>query len=114
MLIIRDERMKGPSIKEDIMDLRIIQTYHGTGGKEGYRFEVEKYIKETDKFVSIGTLVDFPTKERIVNLGGTDYEIFREYDCNVTPEDEEHEKMIIELRKLETPKYTKVEWKTKK
>lgn len=95
------------------MSLRVIQTYHGSGGKEGYKFEVEKFIEETGEFVLIGELIDFPTKEKIVSLKGINYEIIREYDCNDTTEDKEIEKVIIELKRYVPPKYFELKWKNK-
>ena len=40
--------------------LRIIQTYHGTGSYEGYKYVLEKYIPELFKYIEIGELEDFP------------------------------------------------------
>ena len=33
------------------MSLKVIQSYHGTGGKEGYKYEVEKFIEETGEYI---------------------------------------------------------------
>lgn len=40
--------------------LRIVQTYHGTGSYEGYKYVLEKYIPELSKYIEIGELEDFP------------------------------------------------------
>ncbi len=92
------------------MELRIIITYHGTGGIDGYKYQVEKYIHEVGKFIEIGELVDFPIKEKIVSLNGIPYEIVREYDIDETVEDEELEKRIVELKKYKAPKFHELKW----
>ena len=34
--------------------MRIVQTYHGTGSYEGYKYVLEKYIPELFKYIEIG------------------------------------------------------------
>lgn len=93
------------------MSLKVIQSYHGTGGKEGYRFKVEKFVDEVGEYVYIGELKDFPTHERIVELNEIPYEIVKEYDRDEFPTDEENEVMVIELEKYTYPTFHKLEWK---
>lgn len=93
------------------MSLKVIQSYHGTGGKEGYKFQVEKRIKKSDKYVFIGELKDFPMYEEIVELNGVAYEVVSEYDRRETPTDEENEVIVYELEKYTYPTFHKLEWK---
>lgn len=93
------------------MSLRVIQSYHGTGGKEGYKYEVEKLIEETGGYVPIGELKDFPMDEEIVDLNGIAYEIVSEYDRNELPTDEENEVIVYELERYIYPTFHKLEWK---
>lgn len=93
------------------MSLRVIQSYHGTGGKEGYRYEVEKLVKETGKYVFIGELKDFPMYDEIVELNGIAYEITREYERDELPTDDENEVLVYELEKYTYPTFHKLEWK---
>lgn len=93
------------------MSLKVIQSYHGTGGKEGYKYEVEKLVKETGNYLFIGELKEFPLFERIVELNGTAYEVVKEYDRNEPPTDEENEVVVYELEKYTYPTFYKLEWK---
>ena len=95
--------------------LRIIQTYHGTGSYEGYKYVLEKYIPELFKYIEIGELEDFPIdfREEIYILNNTEYIIDTFYDVNDTPEDEEVEKMIYELVKYVEDKQERYELKLK-
>lgn len=83
------------------MMLRIVQTYHGTGGSEGYKYVLEKYITELFEYIKIGELEDFPFpvyfEKEIFIFNNTEYIIDTFYDVNDTPEDEEVEKVIYEL-----------------
>lgn len=92
------------------MSLKVIQSYHGTGGKEGYKYEVEKLIEETGGYVLIGELKDFPLHEEIVELNGIAYEIIKEYDRDELPTDEENEVLVYELEKYTYPTFYKLEW----
>lgn len=93
------------------MSLKVIQSYHGTGGKEGYKYEVEKLIEETGEYALIGELKDFPLFEEIVKLDGIAYEIVSEYDRNELPTDEENEVIVYELERYIYRKFHKLEWK---
>lgn len=93
------------------MGLKVIQSYHGTGGKEGYKYEVEKLIEETGKYVFIGELKDFPMYDEIVELNGIAYEITREYERDELPTDDENEVLVYELEKYTYPTFPKLEWK---
>lgn len=93
------------------MSLKVIQSYHGTGGKEGYKYEVEKPIRETGEYILIGELKDFPLNEEIVEINGIAYEIVSEYDRNELPTDEENEVIVYELEKYTYPTFHKLEWK---
>ena len=79
--------------------LRIIQTYHGTGSYEGYKYVLEKYIPELFKYIEIGELEDFPVyfEDKIYILNNTEYIVDAFYDVNDTSEDKEVEKVIYEL-----------------
>lgn len=96
--------------------LRIIQTYHGTGSYEGYKYVLEKYIPELFKYVEIGELENFPLyfEKEIFIFNNTEYIIDTFYDVNDTPEDEEVEKMIYELIEYVEDKRERYELKLKK
>lgn len=93
------------------MSLKVIQSYHGTGGKEGYKYEVEKFIEETGEYTLIGELKDFPLNDQIVYLNGIAYEIVQEYDRYELPTDEENEVLVYELERYTYPTFHKLEWK---
>lgn len=93
------------------MSLKVIQSYHGTGGKEGYKYEVEKLIEETGGYVPIGELKDFPMYEEIVNLNGVAYKVVNEYSREELPTDEEYEVVVYELERYTYPTFPKLEWK---
>lgn len=95
--------------------LRIIQTYHGTGSYEGYKYVLEKYIPELFKYIEIGELEDFPLyfEKEIYILNGIEYVVDKYYDVDDTPEDEEDEKMIYELVKYVEDKQERYELKLK-
>lgn len=93
------------------MTIRVIQSYHGTGGKEGYKFQVEKRIKKSDKYVFIGELKDFPMYEEIVELNGVAYKVVKEYSREELPTDEEYEVVVYELEKYTYPTFPNLEWK---
>lgn len=95
----------------DIDKIRIVQTYHGNGSKEGYVYRVEKFMGVKDEYIYIGDIVNFPLNDRVVSLDGIPYEIVREYDCNDTPEDEINEKVIIELKRKYSNEYYQLKWK---
>lgn len=83
--------------------LKIRQSYHGTGGKEGYRFEL--YNKKDRK---IGELIDFPARCEIGDVVEFDGELYiktAEYDSN-NPRHEKTEVMFHELKPYEfKPKF---------
>ena len=95
--------------------LRIIQTYHGTGSYEGYKYVLEKYIPELSKYIEIGELEDFPLyfKKEIYILNGIEYVVDKYYDVNDTPEDEEVEKLVYELVEFVENKQERYELKLK-
>ena len=95
--------------------LRIIQTYHGTGSYEGYKYILEKYIPELFKYIEIGELEDFPLyfEKEIFTLNGIEYVVDKHYDVDDTPEDEEDEKMVYELVKYVENKKKRYELKLK-
>ncbi|MBF0793373.1 hypothetical protein [Mammaliicoccus lentus] len=93
------------------MGLKVIQSYHGTGGREGYKYEVEKLIEETGEYMFIGELKSFPLNEQIVELNGIAYEIVKEYDRDELPTDEENEVLVYELERYTYPTFHKLEWK---
>lgn len=93
------------------MSLKVIQSYHGTGGKEGYKYEVEKLIEENGKYIFIGELKDFPMYEEIVELNGIAYKVVNEYSREELPTDDENEVIVYELEKYTYPTFHKLEWK---
>lgn len=78
-------------------DLKIKQSYHGTGGKEGY-----KYTVYNNKSKKIGELKDVPTCSygNTVVINGDLYIILRVYD-SPNPRHEKSEVMYYELAKYE-------------
>ena len=92
--------------------LRIVQTYHGTGSYEGYKYVLEKYIPELFKYIEIGELEDFPIyfEKEIFTLNGIEYVVDKHYDVDDTPEDE---KMIYELVEYVEDKQERYELKLK-
>ncbi|UXU70169.1 hypothetical protein [Mammaliicoccus sciuri] len=95
------------------MSLRVIQSYHGTGGKEGYKFQVEKFNGNIREYVYVGELKDFPIDQRMVELDGVEYEIIDVYDRNELPKDEEQEVVVFVLAEYTYPTLHKLEWKQK-
>ena len=95
--------------------LRIVQTYHGTGSYEGYRYGLEKYIPELFKYIEIGELEDFPLyfEKEIYILNGIEYVVDKYYDVDDTPEDEEVEKLVYELVEFVENKQERYELKLK-
>lgn len=93
------------------MSLKVIQSYHGTGGKEGYKYEVEKLIRETGEYILIGELKDFPMDEEVVELNGLVYNVVSEYSRDELPTDEENEVIIYQLERYTYPTFHKLGWK---
>lgn len=79
-------------------DLKIRQSYHGTGGKEGYRFKVYN-----SKGRKLGELKNVPTDcnvGSVVQINGEFYIISNIYD-STNPREERSEVMYYELNKYE-------------
>lgn len=95
--------------------LRVVQTYHGTGSREGYKYVLEKYIPERSKYIEIGELEDFPLyfEKEIYIINGIEYVVDKYYDVNDTPKDEDDEKMIYELVKYVEDEQERYELKLK-
>lgn len=58
--------------------LKVKQSYHGTGGKEGYRFHLYKNNRK------IGELINLPVNihiDDIVEIDGKYYKLVHYYDC---------------------------------
>ena len=78
--------------------IKIRQSYHGTGGKEGYLYEV--YDIEDNK---LGYIDSVPVKTNtgdIVKINKRYYQINKLYDCPL-PESEEDEVVWYELEEYE-------------
>lgn len=76
------------------MIAKIRQSYHGTGGKEGYRFEV---YDENDK--KMGNLIDVPftiSNDDVVRINDELYQIVKVYDSPLK-KDIRNEVVIYEL-----------------
>ncbi|WP_323709422.1 hypothetical protein [Mammaliicoccus sciuri] len=93
------------------MSLKVIQSYHGTGGKEGYKYEVEKLIRETGEYILIGELKDFPMDEEVVELNGLVYNVVSEYSRDELPTDEENEVIVYQLERYTYPTFHRLRWK---
>ncbi|PLS19481.1 hypothetical protein CVD28_03430 [Bacillus sp. M6-12] len=79
-------------------DLKIRQSYHGTGGKEGYKFKL--YNNNGKK---LGELKDVPSKCNVGNtvvINGELYIISHIYD-SPNPRHERSEVMFYELKKYQ-------------
>lgn len=79
-------------------DLKIRQSYHGNGGKEGYKFKVYD-----NKGKKIGELRYIPTKCNVddtVSINGILYIVLRIYD-SPNPREERSEVIYYELMKYE-------------
>lgn len=79
-------------------DLKIRQSYHGNGGKEGYKYKV--YNKKGKK---LGELKDVPVKCNVGHtllIDGSLYIISRLYD-SPNPRDEQSEVIYYELDRYE-------------
>jgi len=79
-------------------DLKIRQSYHGNGGKEGYKYKV--YDRKGKK---VGELVDVPVRCHIGNtlsINGELYIISAIYD-SPKPREERSEFIYYELNKYE-------------
>jgi len=75
--------------------LKIRQSYHGSGGKEGYRFKVYN-----EKGKKLGELKDFPTNCNygdVIKIDGKLYNKTAEYESE-NPRHEKTEVMYIELQ----------------
>lgn len=83
--------------------LKIRQSYHGTGGKEGYRFKVYN-----EKGRKIGELKNLPVncgRGDVVSINGELYIVTAEYDSD-NPRHEKTEVIFYELEPYEfKPKY---------
>lgn len=78
--------------------MKIRQSYHGTGGKEGYLYEV--YDNKVNK---LGYLDSIPIKANtgdIVRINKSYYKINKQYDCQL-PESEDDEVVWYELEEYE-------------
>lgn len=79
-------------------DLKVRQSYHGNGGKEGYRYKLYN-----NKGKKLGELKDFPINYKVnsvVELFGEYYIISHYYD-STNPRDERSEVIFYELVKYE-------------
>lgn len=79
-------------------DLKIRQSYHGSGSKEGYKFKV--YDKKGKK---LGTLLDLPSDCNVddtVRVDGTLYIISKIHDSD-NPREKRSEVIYFELTKYE-------------
>ncbi|MBM7598200.1 hypothetical protein JOC34_000557 [Virgibacillus halotolerans] len=75
--------------------LKIRQSYHGTGGREGYKYKVYN-----DKGKKIGEIKDFPIDCRygdIIKIGDGLYTLTSSYDSD-NPRHEKSEVMFHELQ----------------
>lgn len=81
-----------------IYDLKIKQSYHGTGGREGYIYEV--FDNKGDK---LGNIENLPTncgRASIVSINDEFFRISKIYDSNVKSEIKD-EVVYYELSKYE-------------
>jgi hypothetical protein len=78
-------------------DLKIRQSYHGTGGREGYRFKV--YNAKGKK---LGELKEVPVKCNVghtLSIDGVHYIVSKLYE-SPNPRDEKSEVLFYELTKF--------------
>jgi len=87
-----------------LYDLKIRQSYHGNGGREGYKFKLYN-----TKGKKLGELKDLPVKCNrgdVVELNGSYYMISRVYN-SINPREEKSEVIYYELTKYQfKPKFT--------
>lgn len=79
-------------------DLKIRQSYHGNGGKEGYKYKVYDH-----KGKKVGELKDIPAKcleGNILSINGIHYVVLSIYD-SPNPREERSEVMYYKLKKFE-------------
>lgn len=65
--------------------LKIRQSYHGNGGKEGYKYEV--YDSENEYLGEIEEFPIFSRRHQIVLINGKLYEIAKSYDSDLPHEE---------------------------
>lgn len=83
--------------------LKVRQSYHGTGGKDGYKYKVYN-----DKGKKLGELKEMPIDCRhgdVVSISGNFYSIEAQYDSD-NPRHERTEVVFYELKPYEfEPRY---------
>jgi hypothetical protein len=87
--------------------LKIKQTYHGNGGREGYRYRVYKNDKKVGELKNLPTHVGWGS---ILSLDSKLYQVINEYDDNTKPYST-LETVWYELEEYEFQDYTVIEWK---